>query len=626
MDPVINTSDVLASSLDSLATSIACGATSILEDSVASTLMLTNHGVASSLGISQANLGLNDIDGNGSSGIEMGANQIENSFPDCTGDLDGQDIVGGDETDGTDMTNLGLSQSSYMLFNLPNSNPTSAATTTFMPIMVLSTSNAMLKANGVEPNLILDRPQQDLSRLLRLRDLAHANLICATQESIAKSSWVTNQTTEEKFFKCEECGRNFKSSSHYRYHCETHKGNKVLKCPMEGCNRRFAWPAHLKYHTRTHANDRPYSCSMDGCGKTFYTVQSLHVHMRTHTGHKPFKCSEEGCGKSFTTAGNLKNHSRIHTGERPFICDHEGCIQSFAEHSSLRKHKLTHTGEKPYECEICFKVFSQSGSRNTHKRRHHSKSKSASSRGDRKIRDGTREKQEAERDTEINCNLLGNHQGTTQHEIELEEITLPNPEHSNATLPTMTTVSVSEADMHMSSHSSMPEHDGISLAHSMLAGVTLNSHHQDSSSGHVMQSEQDNMTMLGHNGIVGHDSLTLSHSILEVTTDLEHGTSCKADCDGSNARNVVVLTQPNHNHDHTLSMITDASQFPVSHQTASAEDMVYNNAMLPSAAHMVDQDHGGHDVDIPVSEIEVSGHHHHHHHHDLQGGDIVITW
>ncbi len=35
------------------------------------------------------------------------------------------------------------------------------------------------------------------------------------------------------------------------------------------------------------------------------------------------------------------------------------------------------------------------------------------------MRDGTKEKQEAERDTENNCNLLGDHQGTTQHEIEL---------------------------------------------------------------------------------------------------------------------------------------------------------------------------------------------------------------
>ena len=105
---------------------------------------------------------------------------------------------------------------------------------------------------------------------------------------------------------------------------------------------------------------------------------------------------------------------------------------------------------------------------------------------------------------------------------------------------------------------------------------------------------------------------------------------CKADpdtpCSSSNASNVVVLSEPNHTHDHTgdhtLTMMTDPGQFPVSHQSASAEEMVYNNAMLQSAATMVDQDHTEHEVGMPVPEMDVNDHHHH----DLQGGDIVITW
>ena len=113
---------------------------------------------------------------------------------------------------------------------------------------------------------------------------------------------------------------------------------------------------------------------------------------------------------------------------------------------------------------------------------------------------------------------------------------------------------------------------------------------------------------------------------------MDQDSGCKGSssqqCPGSNPGNVVVLTEPNHahdpTHDHALGMMSDPGQFTVSHQPSAAEDMVYNNAMLQSAASMVDQDHGEHDVDIPVSEIEVNGHHHHHH--DLQEGDIVITW
>ncbi|GAB1601394.1 zinc finger protein 26-like [Argonauta hians] len=158
------------------------------------------------------------------------------------------------------------------------------------------------------------------------------------------------------------------SVSYKRYE---QNGQRIFECLYEGCGRTFAWPAHLKYHQLTHTGERQYACSSSGCKKTFYTSQRLAVHIRTHTGEKPFRCQEEGCDKAFTTAGNLKNHIRVHTGERPFVCNHAGCNRGFAEYSSLRKHKLVHTGEKPFVCCECGKMFSQSGSRTVHIKRHH---------------------------------------------------------------------------------------------------------------------------------------------------------------------------------------------------------------------------------------------------------------
>ncbi|XP_067152871.1 zinc finger protein 410 isoform X4 [Apteryx mantelli] len=155
---------------------------------------------------------------------------------------------------------------------------------------------------------------------------------------------------------------------------------RKLKCTVEGCDRTFVWPAHFKYHLKTHRNDRSFTCPAEGCGKSFYVLQRLKVHMRTHNGEKPFVCTELGCGKQFTTAGNLKNHLRIHTGEKPFLCEAQGCGRSFAEYSSLRKHLVVHSGVKPHQCQICGKTFSQSGSRNVHMRKHHSRIGTAGSR------------------------------------------------------------------------------------------------------------------------------------------------------------------------------------------------------------------------------------------------------
>lgn len=186
----------------------------------------------------------------------------------------------------------------------------------------------------------------------------------------------TTTKSSNEVYTCEipGCERQFSTPGYLKIHQLVHSGNRSkLTCPYQGCGRTFSWPAHLKYHQMTHSGKRAYTCSYLGCGKSFYTSQRLVVHTRLHTGERPYVCQVEGCNKSFTTAGNLKNHARIHSGEKPFACDVEGCNKRFAEYSSLHKHKVIHSGEKPFQCELCGQPFTQSGSRNVHMRRHHSK-------------------------------------------------------------------------------------------------------------------------------------------------------------------------------------------------------------------------------------------------------------
>ncbi|KAM4665041.1 zinc finger protein 410 [Discoglossus pictus] len=203
---------------------------------------------------------------------------------------------------------------------------------------------------------------------LRVQELAHDSLIAATRAQLAKST-KTSSNGETSLCSSTEIET---KPSHPVSHLAPSK--KRLCCSFQGCDRSFVYPTHLKYHLKTHRNDRSFMCPAEGCGKSFYVLQRLKVHMRTHNGEKPFLCSEPGCGKQFTTAGNLKNHLRIHTGEKPFLCETEGCGRSFAEYSSLRKHLVVHSGVKSHRCPECFKSFSQSGSRNAHVRKHHSRS------------------------------------------------------------------------------------------------------------------------------------------------------------------------------------------------------------------------------------------------------------
>ncbi|XP_063958620.1 uncharacterized protein LOC129265245 [Lytechinus pictus] len=474
------------------------------------------------------------------------------SLNDDGSDLHGDDFSSqlgcGDESDTLDaLSSLALQQSSLFLVNLPTRaqaplGSLGGATTSFMPLLVIG--GGMQKGG-------------EGAQFLRLRDIAHANLICATQESIARTyNAPTPKQVEKREHKCEQCGRIFKSSSHFRYHMETHKGNKLLKCPVNGCNRSFSWPANLKYHVRTHANDRPYPCPSKGCGKTFFTVQALNVHSRIHTGTKPFKCTHDGCDKSFTTQGNLKNHFRTHTGERPFNCDFDGCTQKFAEMSSLKKHKLTHTGEKPYKCEICGRLFSQSASRNTHKRRHHS------SLTDSKISpvlDG---------DSDVASEKLVSKGRGSSHTNKKSRFTIERLKRETAKSPiceSITGLSSSEIPSVAAPCSSIDqEPDDISLPHSLLPGLG-----QDESSVASSLEKADLQDESSSEFVLSHQ-----HSIHSMVSGSHHSHDIQESTESSHHHH--------HHHHHHGHLHHHANRLHDHQEVSSASGMVYNPAASQS--------------------------------------------
>ncbi|KAG5668087.1 hypothetical protein PVAND_016042 [Polypedilum vanderplanki] len=103
------------------------------------------------------------------------------------------------------------------------------------------------------------------------------------------------------------------------------------------CNKFFAKQCHFTQHNNiVHSGERRYKCNK--CGKKYKTVEEHDMHFVKHTENKPNKC--ELCEKSYINKIDLRRHEKTHELYKPHRC--QICDRGFVRYDHLKKHYDVH--------------------------------------------------------------------------------------------------------------------------------------------------------------------------------------------------------------------------------------------------------------------------------------------
>uniref|UniRef100_A0A2K6MHV9 Zinc finger protein n=1 Tax=Rhinopithecus bieti TaxID=61621 RepID=A0A2K6MHV9_RHIBE len=194
--------------------------------------------------------------------------------------------------------------------------------------------------------------------------------------------------TEEKEFKCKNCGKKFPVKQALQRHVlqctaksSLKESSRSFQCSV--CNSSFSSASSFEQHQETCRGDARFVCKADSCGKRLKSKDALKRHQENvHTEklicsvssslqehrkiHEIFDCQE--CMKKFISANQLKRHMITHSEKRPYNC--EICNKSFKRLDQVGAHKVIHSEDKPYKCKLCGKGFAHRNVYKNHKKTH----------------------------------------------------------------------------------------------------------------------------------------------------------------------------------------------------------------------------------------------------------------
>lgn len=189
------------------------------------------------------------------------------------------------------------------------------------------------------------------------------------ESSSMSPSELNSETTAEKYYECDICGKRMKQMRSFRNHMSRHSDDQPYHCKY--CPKQYTVSSQAIEHELTHTGFK-FAC--DECPMQFAYGSSLKRHKRSHTlnGKKLYECVV--CSKRLASRDNLKHHMLIHSKDKPHNC-HQ-CSESFTRKRSLVDHmKKKHfqqnaLDDETFACDECPKEFSSVRSLNSHKQNH----------------------------------------------------------------------------------------------------------------------------------------------------------------------------------------------------------------------------------------------------------------
>ncbi|XP_017028080.2 uncharacterized protein [Drosophila kikkawai] len=151
--------------------------------------------------------------------------------------------------------------------------------------------------------------------------------------------------SEERNYKCEQCGKGFKNTKQLKNHRRLHR-TQGLGMGKPGQAEQEQQQQLGGSAPGTDAAVLMHRC--EDCGAAFKQRKTLREHLCKERNEQ-LECSE--CQRVFGSKSSLRLHLRTHQERKRFRCDI--CDHETSDHNAFRRHLGTHKEHKRYSCPHC---------------------------------------------------------------------------------------------------------------------------------------------------------------------------------------------------------------------------------------------------------------------------------
>ncbi|EDW17159.1 uncharacterized protein LOC6586415 [Drosophila mojavensis] len=146
--------------------------------------------------------------------------------------------------------------------------------------------------------------------------------------------------SEERNYKCEQCGKGFKNTKQLKNHRRLHRTQGL------GMGKPASEEQQQKQSQLQPILPVLHRC--EDCGAAFKHRKTLREHLCKQRNEQP-QCPT--CQRVFSSKSSLKLHMRSHQADKRFKCDK--CDYEANDHNAFRRHMATHREQKRYACPHC---------------------------------------------------------------------------------------------------------------------------------------------------------------------------------------------------------------------------------------------------------------------------------